>query len=278
MVRHAITVDVEDWYQSTIDARADLSDRFRASTDKVLESFAARGVRGTFFCLGLAAQKAPAVIRAIADAGHEVQSHGYGHVEVFKLTEDQFRQDLDRARKLLEDMIGAKVYGYRAPSFSIDERTPWAHDVLAETHHRYSSSIFPIKMPRYGVDGYPPQPRIIQTSRGHRIIEAPIACFDWLGKRRPVGGGGYFRLLPYWVLRKAWRQMDRLGRCGVAYMHPYEYDPGEMGDYRKSVSLKQRLHQSIGRKGFPGKVDRLLRDFKFGALDEAIADLLAQLP
>jgi polysaccharide deacetylase family protein (PEP-CTERM system associated) len=277
MVRHAITVDVEDWYQSTIDPCAELSDRFVASTRRLLDAFAASGTRGTFFVLGLAAEKAPALVKEIAAAGHEVQSHGYGHLEVFRITEEEFRRDVARAKAMLEDLTGREVFGYRAPCFSIDERTPWAHDVLAETGHRYSSSIFPIKMSRYGVDGYPPEPRIIQTPGGRRIVEAPVACFDWLGKRRPVGGGGYFRLLPYWVLRKAWRQLDRLGRPGVVYMHPYEYDPGEMGEYRKSVSLKQRLHQSIGRKGFPGKVDRLLAEFRFGAIDEVIAPLLEQL-
>ena len=277
MVRHAITVDVEDWYQSTIDPEADLSDRFPQSTEKVLESFANAGVKGTFFVLGLAVEKSPEVVKAIAQAGHEVQSHGYGHVEVFKTTRDEFRQDLIRAKGILEDLLCSPITGYRAPSFSMDERTPWAHDVLAETGHRYSSSIFPIRMSRYGIDGYPPEPHIITTDEGRSIIEAPLACFDWLGRRRPVGGGGYFRLLPYWVIRKAWRQLDRLGRPGVAYMHPYEYDPSGMSAYRGSVSFMQRLHQGLGRKRFPRKVDRLVRDFDFGPLCELLDPLLSKL-
>jgi len=276
-VRHAISVDFEDWYQSTVDASADLSDRFRHSTGKVLEAFDVHGVKATFFILGLAAEKAPALVKEIAQAGHEVQSHGYGHVELFKLDEEAFRQDLRKAKVLIEDIVGSEVFGYRAPSFSIDERTPWAHDVLAETGHRYSSSVFPIKMSRYGVEGYPPEPRIFQTPGGRRIIEAPVACFDWLGKRRPCGGGGYFRLLPYWVIRKAWRQLDRIGRPGVVYIHPYEYDPGEMSAYGDAVSLKTRLHQSTGRKGFPGKVDRLLRDFEFTTIGEIVGSLLGRL-
>ena len=276
MTLHAISVDVEDWYQSTIDARAELSDRFQSTTRKVLEAFEAAGVRGTFFVLGLAAQRAPDVVRMIARAGHEVQSHGYSHVEVFKLTREEFRQDLLRAKKLLEDLVGAPVFGYRAPGFSIDQQTMWAMDVLAETGHGYDSSVFPVKTSRYGIGGYPPEPRIVDTPDGHRIVEAPVACFNWLGKRRPVGGGGYFRLWPYWVIRKAWRQLERLGRPGIIYMHPYEYDPSEMSAYRSSVSLKQRIHQGLGRRGFPAKVDRLLSEFSFGAMEDVLADLLRQ--
>ena len=276
MALHAISVDVEDWYQSTIDPSAELTDRFERSTTKVLEAFEAAGVKATFFVLGLAVEKAPQVVSSIADAGHEVQSHGYGHMQVFKLSEEQFRQDLIRAKKMLEDRTGREIIGFRAPDFSIDERTPWAMDVLAETGHRYDSSVFPIKMSRYRMDGYPPEPRIVTTERGNRLVEAPVACFDWLGKRRAVGGGGYFRLWPYRVIRKAWRQLERLGRPVIIYMHPYEYDPSEMSAYRRSVSLKQRIHQGLGRRGFPAKVDRLLSEFSFGAMEDVLADLLGQ--
>ncbi|MBM4017300.1 MAG: DUF3473 domain-containing protein [Planctomycetes bacterium] len=274
---HAITVDVEDWYQSTIDARAGLSDRFRTSTRLVLEAMAARNVKGTFFVLGLAAEKAPDAVRDIAAAGHEVQSHGYGHLEVFNLSEEEFRQDVLRAKGLLEDLLGAPVCGFRAPSFSIDERTPWALDALAETGHRYDSSIFPIKMARYGIGGYPPEPRVVTTARGRRIVEAPIACFDCLGGRRPVGGGGYFRLWPYAVIRRAFRQMDRDGRPGVIYFHPYEYDAAEMAVYRGKVPLAMRLHQGLGRRGFARKVNRLMTDFQVGPLRDVLADLLRQV-
>jgi len=277
MTLHAITVDVEDWYQSTINPCAELSDRFIPSTHKVMEAFAEAGITGTFFVLGLAAEKAPELIKTIGKAGHEIQSHGYGHEEVYKLTEDQFRQDVLRAKGMLEDLVAAEVFCYRAPSFSVDERTPWALDVLAETGYRCDSSIFPIKTARYGVDGYPPEARIVTTERRNRIIEAPVACFDWLGKRRPVGGGGYFRLWPYWVIRKAWKQLDRLGRSGIVYMHPYEYDPGEMSTFRQSVSLKQRIHQGLGRRGFARKVGRLLREFQFGRMCDILAPLLAEI-
>jgi polysaccharide deacetylase family protein (PEP-CTERM system associated) len=269
-------VDVEDWYQSTIDPDAPLTDRFARSTARVLEAFEACGVKATFFVLGLAAEKAPSVVRDIVSGGHELQSHGYGHLEVFKTSEQEFHRDLERAKKLLEDMTGAEVFGYRAPSFSIDHRTPWALDVLARTGHRYDSSIFPIKMSRYGVAGYDPLPRVVTTPSG-RIVEAPVAVFDFMGKRRPVGGGGYFRLYPYWLIRRAWKQFERQGRPGIVYMHPYEYDPSEMAQYAGGLSLKTRLHQGLGRAGFARKVSRLLTEFKFATIGEVLAPLLAQL-
>jgi len=274
---HAISIDVEDWFQSTIDADAPLSDRFERSTMKVLEALAAQGVCGTFFVLGLAAEKAPHVIKRIADAGHEIQSHGYGHRLNYDIGEPRFREDVTRAKKLLEDMVGREVFAYRAPCFTVDERNLWVLDVLAETGHRYDSSIFPVKTSRYGINGYPPEPRIIRTPRGHRLVEAPVACFEWLGRRRPVGGGGYFRLWPYWVIRKAWRQLEAAGRPGIVYFHPYEYDPVEMSAYRIHVPFAQRLHQGLGRKGFPRKIDRLLSEFEFGPMREVLADLLQEV-
>ncbi len=122
--------------------------------------------------------------------------------------------------------------------------------------------------------GYSPSPQVVQTVRGNRIVEAPVACFDWLGKRRAIGGGGYFRLWPYWVIRKAWRQCEACGRPGIVYMHPYEYDPSEMDAFKDKVSLKMRLHQGIGRKGIPSKVGRLLHDFEFACLKDVLADYL----
>lgn len=275
---HAVSIDVEDWYQLRMGGGTPVSDRFEHSVMKVLDALAARNVRATFFVLGLAAESAPHVIRKIAEAGHEIQSHGYGHQLLYDLDETAFREDLNRAKKLLEDMVGCAVYAYRAPAFTVDERNLWVLDVLAETGHRYDSSIFPVKTSRYGIDAYPPEPRIITTPRGHRLVEAPVACFDWLGKRRAVGGGGYFRLWPYRVIRKAWRQLEGQGRPGIVYFHPYEYDPAEMSAHAKDIALRVRLHQGLGRRGFPRKIDRLLSEFAFGPMKAVLADLLREVP
>ena len=165
MAQHAISVDFEDWYQSTVDETSTLTDRFQASTEKVLEAFADAGVHATFFVLGLAAETAPQLVKRIADAG-------------------QLRDDLLRAKALIEDLTGQEVYGYRSPCFSVDERNLWALDVLAETHHRYDSSIFPVKKSRYGIDGYAPEPRIVETPRGHRLIaDHLIGCLMAMGER-----------------------------------------------------------------------------------------------
>ncbi len=244
----------------------------------LLDALAAREVRATFFVLGLAAEKAPHLVKRIADAGHEVQSHGYGHREQLR----SGRGGRPPGPRPQQGAAGGpgRAARHRLPGarrFSIDERNLWVLDVLAETGHRYDSSIFPVKTGRYGIDGYPPEPHLATGPRGGRIVEAPVACFDWLGRRRPVGGGGYFRLWPYTVIRKAWRQLEARGRSGIVYFHPYEYDPSEMASYKGTVSLKQRLHQGLGRGGFPRKVDRLLSEFRFVTMAEALAPLLAHV-
>ena len=274
---HAISIDVEDWYQTTVDTDAELTRRFERSTYKVLEVLEARGVRATFFVLGLAAEKAPSLIRSIAEGDHEIQSHGYGHRSNFDLTPEELRRDLARAKGLLENLIGKPICAYRAPNFSIDRRNPWVFDTLVETGHLYDSSVFPVRTSRYGIDGFPPEPGIITSPKGYRLIEAPVACFDWLGGRLPVGGGGYMRLLPYWMIRKAWRHLERRGRPGIVYMHPYEYDPREMRHYADDVHWKTRLHQNLGRKGFPSKIERLITDFRFGRIKDVISGLLDEL-
>ena len=272
---NAITVDVEDWLQSTIDPHLPLTDRFRANTQKVLAAFAAHGVRGTFFVLGLAAEKDPQLVREILAAGHDVQSHGYGHELLYHMSPFQFRADLDRSKKLLEDLIGQEIYGYRAPAFSITRQTLWALDTLVEAGFRYDSSIFPLRTRRYGVDGAPRYPHVLKTSAGHEIKELPVASYEFAGRRIPTGGGGYFRLLPYIVLRRGVRQLNAAGYAATVYMHPYEYNPAEFDELNLPIPWQRRLHQSLGRRLFPGRVDRLLGEFRFGAAQDVIAAISA---
>jgi len=269
-----LSVDVEDWYQSTIDRRAELSNRFERGVHRILESLAEHHVQATFFVLGLAAAKSPHIIRMIADNGHEVQSHGYGHVDVFRMTHQEFRGDVLLAKKVIENITGQEVFGYRGPNFSIDHRSEWAFDVLVETGHRYDSTIFPRKMRRYGVSDYPLIPQVITTSRGNTLVEAPVACFSVAGIRLPVGGGGYFRVWPYRVIAHAFRQMSRQGRPGVIYLHPYEFDTEEMAHYRGAVGLKTRLAQGLGRKHTWRKLHRLLHDFQLGPYQDVLSPLL----
>ncbi len=274
---NAISVDVEDWLQSTIDPKLPLTERFYHNTHKVLDAFAQRGVKGTFFVLGLAAEKAPDMVRAIADAGHEVQSHGYGHELVYTLTPDQFRADLERARKLLEDITGRRIYAYRAPAFSIRVENLWALDVIVETGHTYDSSVFPVVMKRYGIEGAPWHPYKLRTPAGYDLIELPVACYRIVGRRVPVGGGGYFRLFPYFVIRAALRQMNAASQPATIYMHPYEYDPIEFDELEYPLSWKTKLHQGLGRRRFPHKVDSMMAEFRFGTMQQVI-DSLPELP
>lgn len=276
-VMNAISVDVEDWVQSVFDPDLPLTSQFHANTRKVLEAFAARGVRGTFFVLGLAAEKAPGLVREIQQAGHEVQSHGYGHRHVQTLTQRQFREDLDRSRKLLEDILGAPVTGYRAPAFTITLRNLWALDVLVEAGFRYDSSIFPLRIRFYGIQGAPRFPHRLRTPSGYELIEVPVASYRLCGRLIPIGGGGYFRLFPYAILRRGVRQINRENQPAVIYMHPYEYNPTELGELEHPVSLRMKLHQGIGRRRFPRRVDRLLSEFRFGSIGDVLASL-GELP
>ncbi len=269
-VINAMSVDVEDWLQSTIDPKLPLTDRFHTNTRRVLEAFARRNVRGTFFVLGLAAEQAPEMVREIQAAGHEIQSHGYGHELVTTITPDHFRADVERSKKLLEDITGQEIYAYRAPAFSITRQTRWALDVLVELGFRYDSSVFPIPMKRYGIDGAPHFPHRLKTPGGHEIMEVPVASWKVAGRRLPTGGGGYFRLFPYTLLRRGVRQLNAEGHGATIYMHPYEFDPNELNEIDYPLTWKTRLHQGLGRAGFAGKVDRMLREFRFGTMQDII--------
>lgn len=280
MIQNALSVDVEDWFQvgafeRTI-RRADwdgLTHRVERNTDAVLDMFAQAGVTGTFFTLGWVAERYPALMRRIADAGHEVASHGYDHARVFTFTPDQFRADLRKSRAILEDASGQAVTGYRAPSFSIDPRTPWAHTILAEEGYRYSSSVAPIRHDHYG---WPDSPRFAwKPVAGSDLVELPVTTAK-LGKRTlAAGGGGFFRLLPYQFSRWAIRQVnEQAGRPAIIYFHPWEIDPGQ--PRRTDAPLRSRLRHYTNLSVMAAKLRRLTRDFAWTRVD-ALADAQAAL-
>ena len=273
-MRNALSVDVEDWFQvgafeRTID-RADwdsLSHRVERNTDAVVDLFAQAGVSATFFTLGWVAERYPALMRRIVDTGHEVASHGYDHARVFTFTPDQFRADLARARALLEDASGQAVTGYRAPSFSIDARNPWAHEELAAQGYIYSSSVAPIAHDHYG---WRDAPRFaFRPVAGAAMIELPVTT-AMLGKRRlAAGGGGFFRTLPYGFSRWAIAQVNRDdARPAVFYFHPWEVDPGQ--PRVADAPLRSRLRHYTNLTRMEAKLERLLRDFAWGRVDEVV--------
>lgn len=278
MIQNALSVDVEDWFQvgafdRTI-RRADwdgLTHRVEGNTNAVLDLFAEGGVKATFFTLGWVAERYPALMRRIVDAGHEVASHGYDHARVFTFTPEQWRADLRKSRAILEDTSGQAVTGYRAPSFSIDTRTPWAHPILAEEGYRYSSSVAPIRHDHYG---WPDSPRFAwKPVPGSDLVELPVTTAK-LGKRTlAAGGGGFFRLLPYAFSRWAIRQVNReAGRPAIIYFHPWEIDPDQ--PRVANAPLRSKLRHYSNLSVMAAKLRRLTSDFAWTRVD-ALADAQA---
>lgn len=279
---NAMSVDVEDWFQvqafaNTI-SRADwerLDRRVEANTDRVLAQFAAAGVHATFFTLGWVAERHPALVRRIVAAGHELASHGHGHELVHAIGEAAFRADIARAKAVLEDTGGVKVIGYRAPTFSIGPlSTPWAHQVLAEEGYRYSSSVFPVRHDLYGA---PDAPRGPHHPRPDGVVELPMTTVQALGRNLPCAGGGWFRLVPYPVFRAGLRRVNRHeGQSGMFYFHPWEVDPAQPRVAQASRLSRFRHYTGLGVMA--DRVDRLLRDFAWGRVDQVFAEAIAAPP
>ncbi|MBC9031197.1 DUF3473 domain-containing protein [Sphingomonas sp. JC676] len=276
MITNGLSVDVEDWFQvgafeNTIsrDDWDSLEHRVEANTDKVLALFDAGGVKATFFTLGWVAERYPALIRRIAEAGHEVASHGWDHRRVFTMGPEQFRADLAAARTALEDAAGVAVTGYRAPSFSIDTRTPWAHEVLADEGYLYSSSIAPIRHDHYG---WPDAPRgAHQPVCGSELIELPITIARFLGKEI-TAGGGFFRLLPSGVTHRAVRRANHLNRAAIFYFHPWEIDPGQ--PRVTDAPFKSRLRHYSRLGAMAGKLEKLIAGHRWGRIDQVAAEAM----
>jgi polysaccharide deacetylase family protein (PEP-CTERM system associated) len=278
---NALSCDVEDWFQvgafETVIAKSDwggLQHRVERNADAVLALFDEAGVKGTFFTLGWVAERYPALVRRIAEAGHEVASHGWDHDRVFTLTPDQFRADLRRAHAAIGEAAGTAPRGYRAPSFSIDARTPWAHAILAEEGYAYSSSVAPLAHDHYG---WPEAPRFaFRPLPDAALIELPVTTVELAGRRLAAGGGGFFRLLPYrfssWAIRRVNRTEDR---PAVFYFHPWEIDPDQPRVAR--APLKSRLRHYSRISAMRGKLLKLLGDYSWGRTDAVVAAEAARL-
>ncbi len=280
---NAMTVDVEDYFQVEAFARTIPRDswdsfprRVEANTDRILDQFARAGVTATFFTLGWVAERHPALVRRIVAAGHELASHGHGHARVDTLTPDAFRTDLLHARAVLEDIGGTAIAGYRAPTFSIGARTPWAYEILAETGHTYSSSIYPIRHDLYGA---PDAPRFIHPVAGGALWEIPMTTLrprsgPLASRNLPCSGGGYFRLLPYAAFRRALAAYNRAeARPGMFYTHPWEIDPGQPRIAGAGRLSRFRHYLNLARTA--PRLDQLLRDFAWGRVDRVYPEVAA---
>ncbi len=278
---NAMTVDVEDWFQvqafaGTIarDAWDGLERRVQANTEAILEMFARAGVRATFFTLGWVAERHAPLIRAIVAAGHELASHGYWHQLATSQTPGEFAADVGDARRLLEDLGGCDVLGYRAPTFSINARNPWAFDVLAEQGYRYSSSVYPIRHDLYGMPEAPRLPFTPQGAAGPAgIVELPMTTLALAGRNLPCAGGGYFRLLPYRVFRAGLRRFNVAeGAPGIFYTHPWEIDAGQPRVVAAPAMARFRHYLNLA--DMPRRMGLLLRDFSWGRVDEVFAEAI----
>lgn len=280
-IRNAFSVDVEDWFQVQAYARAvprdaweGLERRVEASTDRLLALLddAPGRPRATFFVLGWVAERHPALVRRIVAGGHELASHGHGHELVREIGEARFRADVRRAKRALEDAGGVAVAGYRAPTFSVSAAaTPWAHAVLAEEGHRYSSSVFPVRHDLYGDPGAPRGPH---RPRPDGAAEIPMTTLRLAGRALPLAGGGWFRLAPYAAFRAGLRRFHAgERRASVFYVHPWEVDPGQ--PRVPAAGRLSRFRHRVGLASTEARLARLLRDFAWGRMDEVFADAIA---
>jgi len=268
---NGLSVDVEDWFQvgafESVIERDDwnsLADRVERNVREILDLFDAADVRATFFALGWVAQRHGGLMREIVTRGHELASHGWDHGRVFRMDRKSFGEDIARARNVLQDVAGVSVVGYRAPSFSIDRRTPWAFLELAEQGYLYSSSVAPVSHDHYG---WSEAPRFaFHPIPGVPLVELPVTTAMFAGKRLAAGGGGFFRVIPYGFTRWAIRQVNGSeGRPAIFYFHPWEIDPGQ--PRVAGAPLKSRLRHYTNLDKMAGKLRQLVGEFGWGRMD-----------
>lgn len=268
---NAMTIDVEDYFQVSAFAAHIPRDswdrqpcRVERNINAILAILAEHQVHATFFTLGWLAERYPALIREIVHSGHELASHGYGHLRASEQNRAEFFEDITRAKHLLEDLGGVAVKGYRAPSFSISQHNLWALDCLQEAGYRYSSSIYPIRHDHYGM---PDAPRFAFYPRGNAgLLELPITTINLFKRNFPAGGGGYFRLLPYSVSRWFMKRVNqRDGQPCIFYFHPWEIDPGQ--PRQTGISLKTRFRHYVNLTRMESRIRALLHDFRWDRMD-----------
>ena len=275
---NALTVDVEDYFHVAAlapnihrDSWDSRESRVVGNTRKLLTIFEHFNVRGTFFVLGWVAERYPRLIKDVAAGGHEIACHGYSHRLVYEQSPKEFYEETFRSKNLLEEITGAAVLGYRAASYSIVRKSLWALDILVELGFLYDSSIFPVRHDRYGIPNAERAPHRMATPTGKSIVEWPLATARILGFRLPVAGGGYFRLLPYWLSRWGLASINRRElRPFVFYLHPWEIDPAQP---RVSASWLSRFRHYTNLGKCEERLRRLLGEFRFGTARDGLVQL-----
>ena len=270
---NAMTIDVEDYFQVSAferyvprEAWNGTPTRVEANVDTILGMLDERGIKATFFTLGWIAQRHPQMVKRLIEQGHEVASHGWSHVRVTQQSPDQFREDVVRTKAELEDLTGQQVLGYRAASYSIGRDNLWALDILNETGHRYSSSIFPIRHDLYGM---PEAPRFAYHPHNDEFVEFPVTTVNVAGKNLPCAGGGWFRLVPYAGMRWAMRRVNKVDEQGVVfYFHPWEIDPRQ--PKIDGLDARTRFRHYLNLDRTQGRLQRLLGDFQWGRMSDLL--------
>ncbi|MCB1797320.1 MAG: DUF3473 domain-containing protein [Gammaproteobacteria bacterium] len=268
-----MTVDVEDYFQVSAferyvgrDSWDDRECRVERNVDRILELFDSHGVKATFFTLGWVTERYPDMIKRIVGQGHELASHGWSHVRVTQQQPAEFRQDILRTKALLEDVSGQEVIGYRAASYSIGANNLWALELLQETGHRYSSSIYPIKHDLYGM---PDAPRFAFSPGNDDFLEFPVTTVRLGNRNLPCGGGGWFRLVPYAGMRWAMRRVNKIDQeAAIFYFHPWEIDPEQ--PRQQGIDVKTRFRHYLNLERMQPRLSRLLDDFAWGRMDEVL--------
>ncbi|MGB5496276.1 MAG: XrtA system polysaccharide deacetylase [Sedimenticolaceae bacterium] len=271
--RNAMTVDVEDYFQVSAferyidrDAWDRKECRVERNVDRILELFDRHAVKGTFFTLGWIAERYPNMVKRLVAQGHELASHGWSHVRVTQQQPDEFRQDIRRTKTLLEDISGQAVIGYRAASYSIDASNLWALDALEDSGYRYSSSIYPIRHDLYGM---PDAPRFAFRPSGGDFLEFPVTTVRVASRNLPCGGGGWFRFVPYAGMRWAMRRVNNIdNETAIFYFHPWEIDPEQ--PRQTGLDAKTRFRHYLNLDRMEARLERLLRDFDWGRMDEEL--------
>lgn len=272
---NAMSVDVEDYFHASAFDRIvsrttwpERESRVVANTHRLLDLFDAHSVKGTFFTLGWVAARCPALVREIANRGHEIASHGFDHQLIYTLTREQFREDVRRSKAVLEQAGGRAVHGYRAPSFSIIRESLWALDVLIEEGYGYDASIFPIHHDRYGIPDAERRAHVIERPSGS-IVEVPGSTVRIGGTNWPIAGGGYFRLLPYHLTKRGITRVNTVDAEPVVfYIHPWEIDPEQP---RLPVSRVTRWRHYSGLEATATRLDQLMKDFRFDTVTASLA-------
>lgn len=273
-MRNLLTIDVEEYFQvegfADVVAKRDwelYESRVRRTTGCLLDLLDETRQKATFFVLAWSAERHPDLVREIVERGHEVASHGYSHRMVTQQGARAFRRDLRRSKTVLESIVGTKVSGYRAPSFSFTQETPWAHRVLAEEGFVYSSSVFPVHHDRYGIPDAPRTPWEVTLEGGHSLLELPPLTLRLLGQNLPVAGGGYMRLLPIGIVSHAIKRMNDLGAPAVIYLHPWEVDPEQP---RIAGKPANRFRHYLNLDRMEAKLRELLNRHRFGTMAEYV--------